>query len=263
VEKKVGGYMLEFDTTAPDPAHAAPTAQQEIERYLNRVAAGYRNLRSYAATVEFTTKAHVDTVEVVRADLFIAPPNRFRLEGRGEEGRILAIADGRQLLLSSTRPREKMRYLIKPMPRLQQALNEACSLLTGLPRPPSLADFVTGTADLRLWSGAGRIAELREGEPPEQSIGSRITIQIAGEDPIDGDAALIISINDLRVRKAEFSFRYKAFPFTVRETHSDIKVNQPVAADRFAFTPPPGAELVHDLGEGDEADFKFSVPGRR
>ena len=48
---------------------------------------------------------------------------------------------------------------------------------------------------------------------------------------------------------------------TVRETHSNIQVNGPIAPDAFLFVPQTDAQEVHDLTEGDE-DAARILPGR-
>lgn len=255
-------YVVEYDTTGPDPSHPPASATEEIQRLLTRVGSRLRGARTYSATLEFSFKAHVDTLAAIRVNLTIQQPGRFRMEGRGNNGSMVALSDGRQYLIARTHPEQTMRFLVKPLRSLPAAVHEALSLLIEAPMPPSITDFVLGTADPHLWAAAGRIGELQEGDAPEQAIRSSVNIQFLGEDPTGGDSALRISLKDATVRMSEYSFRYKAFPFSVRETQSDIRINQPVPPDTFAFVPTAVAMQVDDLGERTD-EFRFVAPPRR
>jgi len=262
LKDKMEKFVVEFPTTAADPGRPAGTSKQQIDQMLTRAVQGYRRVRSYSATVEFSFKAHVDTLAAVRVRLVIEPPGRFRLEGRGNNGTLLAVSDGRLFGIARTMPGEKMQYLVRPTPGLQQALKDAFSLLIEAPRPPSIVGFVVGGADPKLWSTAGRLGELVEEPSRQQKIRSRINVQSLGAQPIEGESMLSFALDDGRVQTSELSFRYKAYPFTVRETHSDIRVNAPLPQGTFAFTTTPGAIEVDDLGEQDD-ELTFSAPARR
>lgn len=133
---KVGPYVVEFDTTGPDPSRPPLLPTQEIDQLLTRVLRRSQAIKSYSATVEFSFKAHVDTLAAIRVSLVIQPPGRFRLEGRGNNGSIVAVADGRQYLIARTYPRERMHFLVKPLRGLREAIREAFSLLMDPPLPP-------------------------------------------------------------------------------------------------------------------------------
>lgn len=262
LDRKLNGYLVEYPTTAPDPNHAV-APRQEVDRILRQVIQKYRTLRSYSATFEYAFKAHIDTVDAVRADFTYQAPNRFRLEGRSATGKVLANCEGRELLLAATETGEHMRYVIKAAPRLPEALKEAFSLLSPFPKLPGAVTFLGGAPDLNLWVTGGRIGQLVASDSPEQSVQTAMTVRMVGEDPVDGEASVNVSLDDLTVRSSVMGFRFKAYPFTAKETLTNVKLNEAVPPGAFAWAPPPGAERVDDVGEGDEVDAFFAPRAKR
>jgi hypothetical protein len=163
-------------------------------------------------------------------------------------------------MLALTAPKERMKFVVKPMPSLSQALKEAFSLLTSLPKPPSITDMITGTFDRKIFSARGKVGEYIEGDAPEQALRSRTTLKMTGQDPADGDLYLTVNLDSMAVTGSDLSFRYKAYPYSVRETHTNIRLNEPIPGNNFVLVITKNAEQVDDLGEGDEIEVTFTVP---
>jgi hypothetical protein len=257
---QAGGYVVEYATKGPVGAAKPATVSQEVDRFLEEVTKRAQAVRSYAATVELTFKAHIDTIDAVRAELLMQSDGRFRLEGRGERGRLLAICDGGRLMLALTAPGERMKFVVKPMPGIARALKEAFSLLTSSPKPPSIIGINTGAIPRSLYSSYGMAGEYRArtGEAPEQTIRANISIQMTGEDPIEGGTHLLVDLERGLITESELSFRFKAYPYTVRERHTNIRVNEEIPGNNFVLVITTNAEQVDDLGEGDELELSFS-----
>jgi hypothetical protein len=256
----VHGYVVEYPTDGPVGRGKPNTPPQEIDKFLGSALRGYSRLRTYSATIEFNFKAFRDTIENIRATILMQSDGQFRMEGRGENGKLLAISDGRRLMLALTAPGERMKFVVKPMPRLSDALKQAFSLLTSSPKPPGILDLITGALEPKIYSGKGIVGEFIEGDTPEQALRAKTTVRMRGQDPMDGDIYLTVAPDRMLITRSELSFRYKAYPFSVRETHSDIKINDPIPGNNFVLVITTNAEQVDDLGEGDEIDVTFTVP---
>jgi hypothetical protein len=240
------GYVVEYDYEGQVSRTRTRTTDQEIDRFLTNVINGYGQMSSYQATIEFTFKAFRDTIQNVKADLMLLPDGRFRLEGRGENGKLLAISDGSRLLLATTEPGERMKFVVKPMPPLTKALQEALSLLTSSPKPPSIVAMITGAFDKHIFSTQGVVGEFIESDNPEQAIRSHTRVKMSGEDQADGDLYLTVGLNQNVLTASDLSFRYKAYPYSVRETHSNIRLNEPIAENNFVLVITKNAEQVDD-----------------
>ncbi|MES2462529.1 MAG: hypothetical protein V4671_18250 [Armatimonadota bacterium] len=262
ITHKPWGYVVEYPTGKP--ADAKPLAPpQEIDRFITAVNKRYEKMTTYSATVEFTFKAFKDTIQNVRAELLMQSNGQFRLEGRGENGKLIAISDGKRLMLGLTAPGERMKFVVKPMPTLSAALKEAFSLLTSSPKPPSIVSLITGAFDTKIYSANGLVGEYVGGktddEIQEQAFRAKVTVRLPGEDPMDGDIYLRVGLEQLVFTRSDLDFRFKAYPYTVRETHSNIKINEPIPGHNFVLVITTNARQVDDLGEGDDLDVTFAA----
>jgi outer membrane lipoprotein-sorting protein len=259
-DHKVSGYAIEFPTVGPQ-GEASKLGGEQVEALLARVQQKYRGMRSYQATVQFSSKALLAAGQGVNVQLILQPPHRFRIEGRGNNGSLLAVSDGRAFVMARTYPREPMHFMIKRAQGLQ-SLQEAMSLIIEAPLPPSLTGFVLGTVPPSLWGGGVRLAGCLEETPQEELFRSRLRMQYIGDNPKDAEATLLVSTREGRILSSEINYRDQdLIPTTVREVHNNVRLNEAIPATAFAFQATPNAVQVDDLGERpDEVSYS---PTRR
>jgi hypothetical protein len=255
----VNTYLVEYPTTGAVTNPPLSTTEQ-IEDLLTRIQKQYTRVRTYSATVQFSSKLHIDKLGALNAQLYFQRPASFRLEGRGNNGSLVAVSNGRIFVMARTTPGERMQYMVKPARGLV-SLEEAMSLLIESPLPPSLTGFVLGAVPPRLWSTAGKVGGVEDTAPNIQQLQSSVKMTLIGENPIDADAYLMVSTEEQRILSSEIAYRYKAYPFSAKEVHNNVRLNEAIPPAAFTFVPNPGAIQVDDLGERtDEVSY---APGRR
>ena len=261
-DSRLAGYVVEYPTTGADPERPTPTAALQISQMVARTVRHYRALRSYSATVEFTLKLHIETIDSYKGELLVQFPSRFRFEARGESGRLLAISDGQLLLLAVTPSFDRMHYTISPMRGLARALYDAYGLLTSGPKPPLIEQFMDGSMNTQLWTSVGQVGAHVDDSPPAQQIVTAAKVHYGGETS-DGMLEFRSELDGPRVTRSAASFRYKLYPFALTQTHTNIKINPAVPPDAFIWSAPAGAVPVHDLGASEEIEYSAPPKPRK
>lgn len=225
-------------STVPSTASIDPAARALLEQ----MAAAYKALTSYSGAMTFSGTGMPDPPHL-RARITLQPPDRIAVTVDDEHGATHALADGARLYVDT--PRLPGHYLTLPAPGGEQALQRALSHAGAAALSPTPYLFTGADLTQRL---APVLVALSVGKPGTMD-GVAVQTVVATLNPKAGPRTLTFAIGkeDHLLRQASMTLQGEGKPATVTETHTDIKVNPKLAANAFAFAPPPSAQAVTDL----------------
>ncbi|HPB30578.1 MAG TPA: redoxin domain-containing protein [Candidatus Sumerlaeota bacterium] len=241
--------------SAPAIAEKTFELAPEVKALFEQITGAYRDARTYQAEVVLTVKLVAgasDSESSLTTNLAWEKPNLIRTASRDDTPGAVMVCDGKKFYKYLPNLGE---YTVKDAPgdfRNSEAMNSGALGQTGGISDISSSDDPSGALMKNLFKAVEQGGETVQGRPCRVLL---LEKTLPGNRPGNVTIRLFTDMENGLIRKMIFD-NTALLPeskgpekrlFKIIEEHRDIRINQPLPANVFAFTPPSESRRVNEF----------------